>query len=173
MPGAFLLWDILSRGCLGFSAGAALSALAGRPRLAFSAACSLTGFFSGAVSSFAGALFFVALKSSTFGAGATFSSGWFSTVGAGCAFGAASTTGACGAPGAGCSGVGGVSLTGSAFFSWGASPGFLASGPMFFVSSAIFNLLRHGIKKDQSADWPAAGNLLSERCILNYRPLSC
>jgi len=36
---------------------------------------------------------------------------------------------------------------------------------MFFLSSAIFNLLRHGIKKDQSTDWTAMGNLLSERCI--------
>ncbi len=36
---------------------------------------------------------------------------------------------------------------GSAFFSWGTSPGFSASGPMFFLSSAIFNLLNHGIKK--------------------------
>ena len=26
-------------------------------------------------------------------------------------------------------------------------------------SSAIFNLLRHGIKKDQSADWPSEENL--------------
>ena len=75
----FVNSTILSRGCLGFSAGAALSALAGRPRLGFSSVCSLTGFFSGAVFSFAGALFFAALKSSTFGAGAAFSSGWPST----------------------------------------------------------------------------------------------
>ena len=27
-------------------------------------------------------------------------------------------------------------------------------------------------EKSQSADWPATGNLLSERCILHYRPLS-
>lgn len=70
--GSILLWDILSRGCLGFSAGAALSAFAGRPRLGFSSVCSLTGFFSGDVSSFAGALFLAALKSSTFGAGTAF-----------------------------------------------------------------------------------------------------
>jgi len=27
--------------------------------------------------------------------------------------------------------------------------------------SSPYNLLRHGIKKDQSADWPATENLLS------------
>ena len=52
-----------------------------------------------------------------------------------------------------------------------ASPGFSASGPMFFLSSAIFNLLRHGIKKDQSADWPATGNLLSDLEYMETPPI--
>lgn len=87
----FTLGHLVS-GPLGlFSRG--LVSFGGRPHLVFSSVYSLTCFFSGAVSSFPGALFLAEMKSSTLVFGAAFSSGDLSTMGAVCVFGAASTTG--------------------------------------------------------------------------------